>query len=51
LEKKQAMILSKILKLINIIGILASLFGFNYSYGLLRILFGEKYTSQVIKTF
>lgn len=47
IEKKQALILSKIIKLENIIGILASLFGFNYAYGALRILFGDKYTSDV----
>lgn len=48
-EKDQQQILMKLLKLINLIGILASLFGFNYSYGLLKFLYGDKWTTDVIK--
>jgi len=51
MENQQPVILSKILKLINIIGIMASLFGFNYSYGFLRFVFGDKYSSEVFYNF
>ena len=47
MDESLSSILSKILKFINIIGILSILFGIPNSYTLLSIVYGSKWNSQV----